>query len=74
MTILNGNNISTSINSYSVWLEVHVEGKSEPIMIHPSAFEMLKKSMDKARELSSLDGDTAIKEWETFAKQINSRA
>ena len=73
MIELRGNNIKTNINGYSVWLEVHVDGEDKPLMIHPSAFELLEKSMDKARELTQFDGERALEEWGKFAKEMSKR-
>jgi len=71
MMELRGNNTRTNINSYSVWLEVHVDGEDKPLMIHPTVFDLLEKSISKARELSNLDGDKATREWEKFSKEMS---
>ena len=59
-----------TLNEYSVWLEVHIDGYEEDeerkVLIHPSAFDSLTKAIAKAKEIGGVDGDTATKEWDTF--------
>lgn len=59
-----------TLNEYSVWLEVHIDGYEEDeerkVLIHPSAFDSLTKAIAKAKEIGAVDGDKATKEWDTF--------
>jgi len=57
-----------TVNEYSVWLEVSIDAEDEDrkVLIHPSAFDSLTKAMAKANEIAGLDGDKAVKEWDTF--------
>jgi len=67
--IIDKGEVSTSINDYSVWMEVHYkteDGNESKILIHPKHFKLLIDSMNKAKELAALSGDVAIPKWEEF--------
>ena len=67
-----GNQSTYTLNEYSVWLEVETNPTSKhnkKIMIHPTAFDALAKAMGYAKELASVDGDTAIEKWDTVVKE-----
>ena len=61
------NGAEYTINEYSVWLEVALDGDEDrTILIHPSAFDSLTKAIAKAKEIGAVDGYEATKEWDTF--------
>ena len=56
-----------TVNEFSVWLEVNLDDDEDrKVLIHPSAFDGLTKAMAKAKEIGSVDGDKATKEWDSF--------
>ena len=69
-----GSNSTYTLNEYSVWLEVETNPNSEQnttVMIHPTAFEHLAKAMGYAKEIGSVDGETAVEKWdEVVQKQL----
>ena len=67
--IIDTGRVSTSINDYSVWMEVHYkteDGNESKILIHPKHFKLLIDSMNKAKELATLSGEEAIPKWMEF--------
>ena len=56
-----------TVNEFSVWLEVNLDGDEDrKVLIHPSAFDGLTKAIAKAKEIGSVDGNKATKEWDSF--------
>ena len=67
--IIDTGRVSTSINDYSVWMEVNYtseDGKESKILIHPKHFKLFIDSMNKAKELAALSGEEAIPKWMEF--------
>ena len=67
-----GSNSTYTLNEYSVWLEVETNPNSEhnkTIMIHPTAFDALAKAMGYAKEIGSVDGETAVEKWDTVVQK-----
>lgn len=59
-----------TLNEYSVWLQVEThpgnDKYNKTIMIHPSAFDSIKKAIEKAEEIGNVSGDEAVKRWDAF--------
>ena len=68
-----GEDSTYTLNEFSVWLEIETNPTNERntlVMIHPNAFDSLIKAIEKAREIGSVDGDTATKKWDAV---VNSK-
>ncbi len=60
-----------TLNEFSVWLEIETDPtdqRNTSVMIHPVAFDSLIKAIEKAREIGSVDGDTATEKWDAVVK------
>ena len=63
-----------TINQYSVWLEVHLEGDEDRVvLIHPNAIENLTKALTKAKEIASANGEKAVRDWDQFVLSQDSK-
>ena len=63
-----------TINEYSVWLEVHLEGDEDRVvLIHPNAIENLTKALAKAKEIASASGEKAVRDWDQFVLSQDSK-